>query len=279
MITKYKLFESNELKNPWSEYYQNKYHKLKELYESLEIEIIDNEEWVILHHFAKIDLSEPKINYHKILKEKILEKYPLTPEKKINNNLEEDINKESHKPVDISKIGNFLTYNTRVELDYFHENALVKLLGFPYYEDFIKSVDGEMSDTATSSLEPEFFGTASATRDDHKQLAFGVIMFYVDLKDKESIFSGYDYIKIRYPLSKLYPMFKDPFLYYNGEGQSIKIVMESAQKDGFSGDIVNWQTVNGDQIYRCDIWDEIPLTHIENGEIQKSKYLIEYKKA
>jgi hypothetical protein len=273
MITKYKLFESNELKNPWSEYYQNKYPKLKKLYDSLDIEIVDNEEWVILHHFTTADIFNPRLDYPKIIKEKILSKYGDK-----YNILEEEMNKLAHKPIDIKNVENFLTY-PRFELDYFHLNTLVKLLGFPMYEDFVKSIDDEMGDSATGSLDPQFFGTASATRDDHSQLAFSVIMFYVDLKDKEGIFSGYDYVKIRYPLSKLYPMFKDPFHYYSEGSNSVKPVMEGARNDGFNGDIANWTKKGEESIYRCDIWEKIPLTFIENGKIKQSKYLIEYKKA
>jgi hypothetical protein len=127
-------------------------------------------------------------------------------------------------------------------------------------------------------LDPKHFGSKLSTESDTKQLGTNVIMFYTDLKDKESIFSelNYDYFKIKYPLKKLYPYDLDPLNLENKyklenpqfplQNSKIRKIIRGAKNENFDGMIINWFKDR----FRCDIWKPIPLNEI---------YLIEHRNA
>jgi len=228
MITKYKLFENNKLNNPWSDHYIKKYPLLKKVYEKLDIVYEEGKHWVILHHFGSKDAYKPNINCKEKLKIEI-EKLDL---EYIENKIKKlaDSNK-----LDFSLIKKFLNY-PKFDLDLYHLNLLSKILGYKYFEDYCKEIYKENKENLYGELNPDFYGSGFLTKGDRIQLPYNVIMFYIDLKDKEKIFINKAYYKIKYPLEKIYPTFVNP---YNINFLNLSDLIRKIKNYGFDGNIVN----------------------------------------
>ena len=276
MITNFKLFENKLLKDPWSDFNLKQDKELNKLKNALEIEMFEGEEWVILHHLGSEKAYKPEIDYTNLLKEKTLEKHG---GKVTINDIEtivNFINEKSYKKIeDKLDLHKFLTYPKGWDISHIEKNGLSMYLGYENFEDFIKNV--EVDKNIETGLDPKYFGTHAATRYDQVQLPFDVTMFYIDTKDIEKQTGMQKHFIIRYPLKKLYPLYRDPLhLDYGEEKSSIKNIMINAREKGFDGTIVDWKEVNEELIFRVDIWKYIPISYIEEGEIKNTKYLKNY---
>jgi hypothetical protein len=277
IIKNFQLFENTQLNYQWSDYYLNKDETLKEMYSNLEIINENGKEYVILHHFGSKLAYHPQIDYLTELEKLIYTKMNWN-EKPNDEEIEEfynKVNEEYFKDIDRLEIFKFLTYSKRYTPNDSTLNAISQFLGYSYYSDFQNSLDIS-NFNITTGLDPKYFGSDQATRDDIAQLAFNVTMFYINLKDKEHYFGkGYSYFKIKYPLEKLYPIKQDPL---DIGGSSFKERMELVRDKNFDGQIVMWKLDNNNnKQYRCDIWKFIPITYTKNGITTESEYLLEYE--
>lgn len=278
IITNYKLFENSKLEYQWSDYYLNKNDSLKEMYNNLEIIKENGIEYVILHHFGSKEAYEPKINYLGELKKMIYNKmdWNKTPNSEEIESFYEKIQNLTNKNIDRLEITKFLTYDKIYEPNPLILNTISNFLGFDFYDDFKKSLNIE-DFVITTGLDPNYFGSNQGTKNDIAQLSFSVIMFYVNLRDKEKFFENDSYFKIKYPLNKLYPTQLDPLNI--GENKFFKEKMDIAKNNGYEGQIVTWNVdQDGNKQYRCDIWEFIPITYLKNGNLKESKYLLEFEK-
>lgn len=277
MIKSFKIFENEQLNYQWSNYYLDRNSSLKEMYSNLEIILENGKEYVILHHFGSKFAYEPQIDYLSELEKIIYSKmgWNSNPTDEQIEEFYQKVNENYFKDVDKLEIYKFLSYKKRYIPNDTTLNAISKFLGYTFYSDF-KNIFNISDFEITTGLDPKYFGSDQATRDDIAQLAFNVTMFYVNLKDKEHYFGkGYSYYKIIYPLEKLYPIQLDPL---DIGGVSFKERMLIAKNKSFDGQIITWKLDKSNQKqYRCDIWKFIPITYSKDGQIKESEYLLEYE--
>lgn len=119
------------------------------------------------------------------------------------------------------------------------------------------------TDKGSGFLNPNFFGTQSATADAQQWTAKRTF-FYIHKEDKEPTINGQEF-KIQYLINKIYPFNFDPYYFYEDiikEKQSqshypvnlnvndqVRLIGEKVIKAGFDGMIVKWGNT-----YRVDMF-------------------------